>query len=132
MAVPVFRRSSVRNRRSLPMTRFQRPKKALTGARTLYPEDFCQAVTVGGHGRFPVGCRRRFDSREATKAPLGLFYQTGSCSNQPFGEVPCPSASPETNASVPCETGAPAATFAYLARRACSMNARRTAFMRVW
>src|SRR3954464_15777596 len=53
MAVPVFRRSSVRNRRSLPMTRFQRPKKALTGARTLYPEDFCQAVTAGS--RWGVG-----------------------------------------------------------------------------
>jgi len=32
----------------------------------------------------------------------------------------------------PLARGAPAATFAYLARRACSMNARRTAFMRVW
>jgi hypothetical protein len=47
MAIPVFRRFSVRSRRSLPMTRFQRLKKALTSARTLYPEDFCQAVTVG-------------------------------------------------------------------------------------
>jgi hypothetical protein len=58
--------------------------------------------------------------------------QTPNKLTVPFGEIPWPSASPETIASAPCETGAPAATFAYLARRACSMNARRTAFMRVW
>ena len=44
MAISVFRRSSVRNRRASPMTRFQRLKNASTRARTLYRDDFYQAM----------------------------------------------------------------------------------------
>jgi hypothetical protein len=62
----------------------------------------------------------------------GHFTRVAAVSNCRLVEAPSSSASPETNAPVPCEPGAPAATFAHLARRACSMKARRTAFMRVW
>jgi hypothetical protein len=74
-------------------------------------------------------CFRPFRNRQSAARSVLPNWQLPLTS---FSEVPCPSASPDTNAPALWETGAPAAAFAYLARRACSMKARRTAFMRVW
>src|SRR5688572_13587715 len=101
MAIPVFHRSSVRNRRSLPMTRFQRLKKALTGARTLYREDFCQAVTVGVTAGSRWGVGGALTPAKPPKRHSAYFTKLAASATGRLVEVLSPSASPETNASAP-------------------------------
>ena len=98
MAISVFRRSSVQNRRLSPITRFQRLKKASTRAPTLYREDLLPPALAkapakpcvrarrcpGGAGRAVSGWSRRpcsappWERGGTTTAASGVCSATAS------------------------------------------------------